>query len=72
MGRAITQRLVEALGLPEEEVTVENLEGYNQKALSVKIDERNAHITSPGWTGRETTGRRQGPRPSHFNTPGHG
>ena len=39
LGRAITQRLVEALGLPEEEVTVENLEGYNQKALSVKIDE---------------------------------
>ena len=44
LGQGIVQRLRGALGIPDEEVTVENLEGYNQKTISVKIDERKAHL----------------------------
>ena len=39
LGHEIVQKLRGALG-----ITVENLGGYNQKALSVKIDKRNAHL----------------------------
>ena len=37
-------QLVEATGRPREDFTWEELQGHNQRALSVFIDTRNAHV----------------------------
>ena len=37
------EMFAEIFGRPREEITEQELEGYNQKAICIKVDEKNAH-----------------------------
>ena len=42
LSKLMMEKFAEIFGSPREEITEQELEGYNPKAISVKVDERNA------------------------------